>query len=214
VKVHLHLTDGGKPVFHAEKPAVREVQPHHHGFRGWIERKAKSLKEAWSHADHGAAGKVRALWDKLQRRMPADESTLIHLRAASAIEIHHPAAMSSEEARSHWVDYLARCRRRHLPWLWFNALLSPVTLLLAPLPGPNLIGYWFAYRAVRDILALMGVRHARNSQVVTTFHATNVFSTYAGAGPIVGAAESSWHSESGSGGVAFAALAAGRPPSS
>ena len=96
------------------------------------------------------------------------------MRKASEIEIYHPTTMSSEEAQTLWVDYMARCRRRHLPWLVVNALLSPISLLLAPIPGPNLIGYWFAYRAVKDLLALLGLRHAQDSQVATTFRPREV----------------------------------------
>lgn len=170
MKIQLHLTDEGKAVFHAEKAVVRENHPPHHGFRGWIERKAQSLKTAWSHADRGPAGKVRAFWDYLHSRMPDDESMLARLRTASTIEVYHPAELPSEEAQSLWVGYMARCRRRHLPWLGFNVLISPLSLVLAPLPGPNLIGYWFAYRAVKDALALLGLRHARNPRITTTYH--------------------------------------------
>ncbi len=38
--------------------------------------------------------------------------------------------------------------------------VAPLTVLLAPLPGPNLIGYWFAYRAVHHGLILHG-RHCK-----------------------------------------------------
>lgn len=207
MKVHLHLTDEGKPEFRAEKASFRDAQPPQNGFRGWLDRKATNFKEKWAHADHGATGKARALWDWLHRRIPTDETTLIRLRKASSIEIHYPITLSSEEARSLWVAYLARCRRRHLPWLFVNTLLSPVSVLLAPVPGPNLIGYWFAYRAVRDLLALRGVRLAQQEgRVVTTYHATEIFETYAGAGPL-DLMGSSWHSKTGS--VAFVALASG-----
>jgi hypothetical protein len=205
LKVQLHLTDQGKPVFHADKPVAREPHPPHHGIRGWLERKANRLKESWEHADHGATGKARALWDQLHRRIPHDETTLIRLRSAASIEIEHPITLSSDEARASWGAYLTRCRRRHLPWLIINALISPVSVLLAPIPGPNLLGYWFAYRAVRDLLALLGVRHAQSGQVATTYHPVEVFETIAGASP-TDSGDGSWNSTTGS--VAFARLSA------
>lgn len=166
----MHLTVEGKAVFHAEKSPGRESRPPHHGFRGWVERKAQSVKTAWAQADRGATGKVRLFWEKLQSRMPDDESMLARLRTASAIDIYHPATLTDEEAQTIWIEYLARCRRRHLPWLAVNTLLSPVSLLLAPIPGPNLIGYWFVYRAVKDLLAHSGLRHAQDPRVTTTYH--------------------------------------------
>ncbi|SIO59261.1 K+-H+ exchange-related [Singulisphaera sp. GP187] len=204
MKIQLHLTTKGKAVFHAEKSAAREEHPPHHGLRGWIERKAQSLKTAWSQADRGPAGRVRAFWEKLQSRMPDDESMLARLRTASAIEMYHPATMSGEEAQAHWVDYMARCRRRHLPWLGFNILISPITLILAPLPGPNLIGYWFAYRAVKDALALLGLRHARDPGMATTYHPLE---THAVVTPV---GEFSCRTETNT--APFAGLAAGSPP--
>lgn len=202
MKVHLHLTDAGKPVFHAERLTVREVHPPHHGIRGWLERTARRLKEGWTHAEHGAVGKAREFWERLHRRMPFDESMLIHLRSASSIEVLHPVAMPSEEAQVLWNGYLTRCWRRHLPWLFVNILIAPISILLAPIPGPNLIGYWFVYRAVRDLLVLLGIRHAQNAQVVTTYHPTDSFEAYAGAQP----SEGTWPPGSHTGGVTFAGL--------
>lgn len=170
----MHLTAKGKAVFHAEKLAPQMVRPPHQGLRGWFERKVQRIKTAWAEANHGATGKVRALWDNLQNRMPDDEGMLIRLRDASELQIHHPPAITGEEAQTLWVDYMARCRRRHLPWFVVNALLAPVSVLLAPFPGPNLIGYWFLYRGVRDLLALLGLRHARDPRTVTTYHPIEV----------------------------------------
>ncbi|WP_406695248.1 hypothetical protein V5E97_29855 [Singulisphaera sp. Ch08] len=174
MKIQLHLTAEGKAVFSTEKPPGRKRRPPHQGFRGWIERKAQNLKTAWSKADRGPVGKVHAFWDYLQSRMPADESMLAHLSTASTIEIYHPAALSDEEAQALWAVYRTRCLKRHLPWLGVNVLISPISLLLAPLPGPNLIGYWFAYRAVKDARALLGLRHARDPRITTTYHLIEV----------------------------------------
>ncbi len=88
----------------------------------------------------------RALWDNLQNRMPDDEGMLIRLRDASELQIYHPPRSQVRRLQNVWVDYMARCRRRHLPWFVVNALLAPISVLLAPFPGPNLIGYWFLYR--------------------------------------------------------------------
>jgi hypothetical protein len=172
MKVSLAVTDDGRRLFSAEAPESHDDPVTHHGLRGWVERKAKALKTKWNHADRGVTGKVRHAWEWLNKRVPADEPMLVRLRTAPSIEIHHPSSISSDEARALWSEYLANRRRRHLPWLGVNAVVSPLTVLLAPLPGPNVVGYWFAYRAVRDLLAVLGLRRARSDRVETTFHPT------------------------------------------
>ena len=71
-----------------------------------------------------------------------------------------------------WQDYLARKWRRHVLFLAGNALVAPPALvLLWPLPGPNLIGYWFAYRAIHHWLIVRGIGKVRNGRVPTHYHA-------------------------------------------
>jgi len=172
VKVYLLIAEDGTPAFHFRAPRVdrRDDATVHGGLRGWLERKSKSLKASWEHADHGVTARVKHVWEWLHRRMPADEAALARLRSAATIEVHHPATLSCDEARALWMAYLASRRRRHLPWLGVNTLVSPLSVVLAPLPGPNVVGYWFVYRAVRDLLAFLGLRHALGTHVETTFH--------------------------------------------
>jgi hypothetical protein len=171
VKVYLLHTDDGRHLFYWEgREQAHADHPPSPGIRGWFDRKAAALKEAWSHSEHGLVAKVRHVWHWLERKTDADEPMLSHLRIAPTIEVHHPSSMSSETARQLWSDYLTSRRRRHLPWLGVNALISPLTVVLAPLPGPNVVGYWFAYRAVRNLLAVLGLRRARRADVDVTFH--------------------------------------------
>ena len=43
-------------------------------------------------------------------------------------------------------------------------------MLFAILPGPNLIGYWFAYRAIHHSLVVWGIRRVRRNQIPTELH--------------------------------------------
>ena len=172
MKIFLEQTDDGRRIFRADGLEDDEELPvpGRGGVRGWLVRKLHALKHAFHHPKSGLAQRMRRVWDWLRRRMHPDEPLLIHLRTAHAIEVHHPAALSTQEARDAWSDYLARRLRRYLPWLILNALLAPLTVLLVPLPGPNLVGYWIAYRAVRDLLAILGARRALSGRIETTFH--------------------------------------------
>ncbi len=174
MKVYLLTADDGTRLFYAEPPEIRETPEalDRPGIRGWLERKARNLKTAWNRADRGVAGRVRHAWNWLIRRTPPDETMLVQLRLVTLVEIHHPASLDEDEVRALWGEYLASRRRRHLPRFAANALIAPLTVVLAPLPGPNLVGYWFAYRAFRHFGALLGVHRAAGARIATSFHPT------------------------------------------
>ena len=165
MEIYLLDIGGEQPVFYSEEPepSAAEVAAtaSRSGVRGWLERKYRNLQTAVHDSEEGVGARVRRMWLWLQRRTAADESLLRRLRVAQRIELYHPASMTAEDVRESWSHYLARRRRRHALWLALNLLIAPVTLVLAPIPGPNLIGYWFAYRAVCHALAVLGVRRAQ-----------------------------------------------------
>jgi hypothetical protein len=171
VKVDLEQTRDGRRVFRLDGSEAEDDRsvPLQRGMRGWLARKFHALEHGFRHAKNDLARTTRRVWGWLQRRMPPDEPILIRLRTVPAIEVHHPPALPAHEARADWSAFLARRRRRHGAWLILNALIAPLTVLLAPLPGPNLVGYWFAYRAVRDLLAVLGANRALSGKVETTF---------------------------------------------
>jgi hypothetical protein len=172
VKVYLEQTTDGRPLFrlHGSETEDKSFVTTQGGLRGWLTRKLHALHDGFRDSENTLAQTTRQVWDWLQRRIHPDEPLLIRLRSVQAIEVYHPASLSAQEARASWSEFLTRRQRRHWPWLILNTLIAPLTVLLAPLPGPNLIGYWFAYRAVRDLLAILGARRALSGQVETTFH--------------------------------------------
>jgi hypothetical protein len=89
-------------------------------------------------------------------RIGTDEALLRRLRTASEVCLHHPPSTASTQACQAWQAFLARGRRRHLVWLVVDGLAAPLTVVLAPLPGPNLVGYWVVFRAACHWLAWRG----------------------------------------------------------
>ena len=79
-------------------------------------------------------------------------------------------ARSEVDVRAHWQNYLTRQWRRHLFWLGFNAVIAPISVILAILPGPNLIGYWFAYRAVHHVFVVWGITRVQRNLIPTELH--------------------------------------------
>lgn len=152
-------------------PAERPVHPP--GIRGWLARKAEHYQSRWHEARTGLTGKIHHLWDWLHKRTPPDEPLLASFRKAHRIEVLHPESFSPEEAHLLWEVYLDKRRRRHLPRLAANLVVAPLTVLLVPLPGPNLVGYWFAYRSIHHLLILYGLRKVRKKKLAVSFHPTN-----------------------------------------
>jgi hypothetical protein len=52
-----------------------------------------------------------------------------------------------------------------------NGTIAPFTIVLALLPGPNVIGYWFLYRAIHHMLVVWGIGRVRRAVVVTEYRA-------------------------------------------
>jgi Mitochondrial K+-H+ exchange-related len=140
------------------------------GAHGWFRARYKTFKAAWQHADSGALHWMRLSWDWLHTWAHPDEAMLARLWSARMIDLYHPTLRSADEVRSMWADYLKQQGRRHLVWLIVNGLIAPISVLFAILPGPNLIGYWFAYRAIHHSLVVWGIRRVKRNKIPTELH--------------------------------------------
>lgn len=168
LNVYLLTIASDQPVFHSEVIVLAE-SPVHTGLRGWAEGRLRRLEERWTHSRGAAARWGRAIWSWLHSRTHPDEPLLARLRSAGTITLHHPASMDADVAGDVWARFLDGGWRRHLPWFIVNTLVAPLTIVLVPIPGPNLIGYWVAYRAIHQLLILVGIRRVRRGRVETTF---------------------------------------------
>lgn len=175
MKVYLFSLDDERCVFYSEGPEILDAATvvataPRTGLRGWVERKYRSLQLVLTESEKGVGLRVRRIWEWLQKRTYPDEPLLRSLRGVRDVELNHPPSFTEDETCKLWKEYLKSRQGRHAFWFVINALVSPVTVLLAPLPGPNVIGYWFIYRAVCHWLARLGARQARkNEQVETKF---------------------------------------------
>jgi hypothetical protein len=179
VKIYLLSIDKRRCFFYAdESEASREEgvgaessATERSGLWGRLLDRYHRIKSAWDHSESRAARWTRQAWDWLHSWAHPDESMLVRLRSARRIDLHHPAARSGVEVRTLWSDYLNHKWWRHLLWLTGNALVAPFALAtLWILPGPNLIGYWFAYRAIHHTLIVWGIRRVRKARIPTELH--------------------------------------------
>nr|ALS89571.1 mitochondrial K+-H+ exchange-related protein [uncultured bacterium] len=177
MKVYLLPLDDEECLFYSEGPEATgeaEMVVPRGGVRGWAEQKYRNLQTVLNESERGVGLRVRRAWEWLQKRTAPDEPLLRSLRGVKTLELVHPSLLNEDEARERWSCYLSGRKRRHTFWLVVNAIFSPVTVLLAPLPGPNVIGYWFVYRAVCHLLARLGVRNAQSDEMTTELIASSV----------------------------------------
>ena len=168
---YLFYSEGPESIVEAEKETA-SLREDFGGVRKWAERKYESLQAVLLKSESGVGLRMRRVWEWLQRRAGPDESLLRSLRGAEAIKLYHPSDLTKEAARTRWMSYLAGRRRHHTLWLILNGLITPATILLAPIPGPNILGYWFVYRAICHTLALLGMQRATAGEISTeTFSA-------------------------------------------
>jgi hypothetical protein len=88
----------------------------------------------------------------------AEQRLLWRLRHEDAAQLHFPTDMTPERAEGIMRATLTRDRDRHRFWLFIDAVLMILSGLLIFVPGPNLIGYYFAFRVVGHFLSWRGAR--------------------------------------------------------
>ena len=144
-----------------------------HGRDGVWRRLIHRLHERWRRAAHAAAhaprgrdassGRVARARDRLVRRVAesiAEQRTLWSLRDVTSAAFVHPSDLSGASAAAVRGRLLAHARRHHGRWLVLNIVGVAVTAILVLLPGPNLIGYYFAFRMIAHYLSWRGARQA------------------------------------------------------
>ena len=125
---------------------------------GWAERKWSTVQEAMDDPDGGVTRWVGRAWNWLHSFSHPDETMLAQFASTDEVVLHYPASLPIDGVQKAWRRYLKHRSRSHLFWTAVNAIVTPLGALLAPLPGPNVIGFWFLYRAVYHFLAVRGVR--------------------------------------------------------
>jgi K+-H+ exchange-related protein len=139
---------------------------------GFWSRTLRRLHDRWhvaaqaAHAEPGAgepAGRLARARDWMVRRIAesiAEQRTLWSLRSVDSASFVHPDNLSSESAAAIRLTLLAHARRHHGWWLIANLAGVAITAALVLLPGPNLIGYYFVFRAIGHFLSWRGARQA------------------------------------------------------
>jgi hypothetical protein len=114
-------------------------------------------------------------WERTQARVMAkvadavaEQRLLWHLRRLDTAHLHHPSDITSERALEIMRLSMVRDRDRHFRWLLIDAFLMICSAALVVVPGPNVIGYYFAFRVVGHYLSWRGARQGLDAVTWTT----------------------------------------------
>ena len=178
MKIYMLLIDHERFFFFADESDLADEEGEEDGARAlprsgirrWVHDRLAKFKSAWHDAGSGALYWMRRAWDWLHTLARPDEAMLARLRSVRCINLHHPAARNEVDVRNHWQTYLIRQRRRHFFWLGINTVIAPFSFALAVLPGPNLIGFWFAYRVIHHAFVVWGITRVRRNLIPVELH--------------------------------------------
>ncbi len=142
------------------------------GLWRWAERKWCAARKAMDDPDGSVGRWVGRAWKWLHSFSHPDEAMLVQFASTSEVVLLYPASSPVERVQKAWRRYLKNRSRSHRFWAVANVVAIPFGALFFILPGPNVIGFWFVYRAVYHYLAVRGVGRVRRGAVPTRWRAS------------------------------------------
>lgn len=106
----------------------------------------------------GFVGKLKARSLAFIADRIAEQRLLWHLRHQTEALLHHPTDMAPADCLKISRTSLQRDGDRHRNWLAIDSVLLILSGALVLVPGPNVIGYYFAFRVVGHYLSWRGAR--------------------------------------------------------
>lgn len=89
----------------------------------------------------------------------AEQRLLWRLRKETAVQLFHPDDMTGDQAMTQVRTNLQYEANRHLKWTIIDAVPFVLSAVTVPLPGPNIIGYYFGFRLVGHYLSRRGAKN-------------------------------------------------------
>lgn len=142
------------------------------------QRFAVMVHEAETREGESPAAPVEGTWwDKRQTRLlawvaerVAEQRLLWNLRREEAVRLIHPDDITFDQALTELRRMMKADHDRHAIWLAVHGVLLIASGVLALVPGPNLVAYYFAFRVVGHWLSMRGAAQGLH-RVTWTGHA-------------------------------------------
>ena len=110
--------------------------------------------------DAGRVGRIRHWALRWVAERIAEQRLLWNLRHALTAVTMFPDDMSFDDAQARVRQMLRRDARRHRLWLGVDLVLLAASAVLAIVPGPNVVAYYFVFRVGGHWLSILGARQA------------------------------------------------------
>lgn len=128
----------------------------------WLLRAREQWRDLTERAERDDARGWLSRWrDRLVRSLAesiAEQRTLWALRLERTATARVPIGLAPDAARAWIRAEFARARRYHLRWLLVDGAIFVASGVLALVPGPNLLAYYFAFRLVGHLQSWRGAR--------------------------------------------------------
>ena len=127
-------------------------------FREMIADAERERRQGAPEAVHrGWIGRIRAKTVRWVAEAIAEQKLLWHLRKQDNVCLHYPDDLQEPRAVAIRRDQLACDLKKHRKWLAIDSILMILFgVVLFAIPGPNLVGYYFAFRVVGHYLSFRG----------------------------------------------------------
>jgi len=170
--VYLVPVGADRHELYCEVPDEPEVEPTDEDpqkrgfFRRMRDRFREMLAEAERNRRQPSAAPVEGGWLARARARTmrwvaesiAEQRLLWHLRSQTAACLLYPDDLTESAALDTMRASLRRDFDKHRFWLTIDSLLFIGSGLLALVPGPNVLAYYFAFRVVGHYLSLRGAK--------------------------------------------------------
>jgi len=110
-------------------------------------------------SDMPERGRLRRLITRRVAEAVAEQRLLWHLRAETTATLVHPDDLPFGQALAYMRQSLSSDFSKHRRWCAIDAVIAAITgPTLFFVPGPNVVSWYFAFRAVGHYFAMRGAR--------------------------------------------------------
>ena len=175
MKVYLVPATGGRHELYCEAATVTAAAEA--GGASWRDRLVQGFRRMVAEgeaAENGAAdaperGRLRRAITRRVAEAVAEQRLLWNLRYETAVDLVHPDDVPPGDALATARTLMAADYAKHRRWCIIDALVAAVTgPLFFFVPGPNVLSWYFAFRAIGHFFAMRGARQGLADVTWTT----------------------------------------------
>lgn len=141
---------------------------------GWVARMKERFQSTLAEAEADRVRRERGepdgrsgLWQTIMRKIAeaiAEQRLLWHLRHQTVVDVVHPDDLAAPQALDAVRAEFQKDMAKHLRWLLIDGAIAAITgPVFFFVPGPNIISWYFTFRAVGHFLSWRGARRGLTS---------------------------------------------------